>query len=123
MKKSRKKAQFSKKVFLNSKDKGRDREKKVCQYLIQRGWTILFTNQKVLGVEIDILAQKNKEKLVVEVKSISNPNQIEKILKPEQKERLQKVTESLYENHLAVIRLFLATVDQKNQIDFFEIQS
>ena len=101
--------------------KGREKEERVCEYLIQRGWRIIYKNKKILGVELDILAQKKKEKVVIEVKSISGPNHIERILKPEQKRRLQKASESLCEKFDSSIQLFLATVDPKNKIDFFEI--
>ena len=106
---------------LNSKSKGYQKEERVCEYLTERRWQIIYRNKKILGVEIDILVQKKKELVLIEVKSISNSNQIKNILKPEQKKRLQKAAESLCDNSEVSIRLFLATVDPKNQIYFFEI--
>ena len=107
--------------FLSSRAKGYQKEEKVCQFLTQRGWQIVSKNKKILGVEVDILVKKKKELIVIEVKSISHPSQVERILKPKQKERLQKVAESLCTKPHYYIRLFLATIDNKNQIDFFEI--
>lgn len=106
---------------LSSKQKGVQKEEKVRQFLIQKGWRIIYKNKKILGVELDILARKNKDYIVIEVKSISHPGQIEKILKPEQKNRLEKATASLYGRFNSSPQLFLAVIDPKNQIDFFQI--
>ena len=106
---------------INSKTKGSFKENIVAQYLKQKGWTILYQNKKILGVEIDILSQKGKEHLLIEVKSIKREEHLEKILKAKQKERLKKVAQSLCEDFPEGLRLFLATVDPKNKVDFFEI--
>ena len=106
---------------MNNKEKGLLKEKLVAGYLIKKGWTVIFQNKKILGVEIDILAKKNKEQILVEVKSIQTADQIEKILKEQQKDRLKKVAESLCETPNHSIQLFLATVDSQNKIEFFEI--
>ena len=106
---------------LNSKTKGLWKEKLVAQHLKKKGWRILHQNKKILGVEIDILAEKNKDRILVEVKSIQNPDQIESILKEKQKERLKKAAESLCDKPDQTIRLFLAAVDKKNTIQFFQI--
>lgn len=107
--------------FLTPKEKGLQKEEKVCQFLIQKGWRIIYKNKKILGVELDILARKNKDYIAIEVKSISHPGQIEKILRPEQKYRLEKAVASLYEKFNSPPQLFLAVIDPKNQIDFFQI--
>ena len=106
---------------LNAKTKGLLKEKWVARYLINKGWTIVFQNKKILGVEVDILAQKNKARILVEVKSIKSEEQIENILKDKQKDRLKKVAESLCADLSYSIQLFLATVDSQNKINFFEI--
>ena len=107
---------------MNFKKKGLLKEQSVANYLIQRGWTILSQNKKILGVEVDILAQKNKDKAIIEVKSIKSAEQISSILKDSQKERLKKVTESLLDQEDQKLLLYLATVDEKNRIDFFPIE-
>ena len=106
---------------INSKTKGLIKEKLVAQYLEKKGWTILYQNKKVLGVEIDILAKKKQEQIMIEVKSIRKEEQLEKILKLKQKERLKKAAESLLTDFPEGLRLFLATVDNKNKIEFFEM--
>ena len=106
---------------MNNKTKGFLKEKIVADYLLQKGWTILEKNKNILGVEVDILAQKNKEQILIEVKSIKIEDQIENILKQKQKERLKKVAESLCDDPSVSVQLFLATVDSQNKINFFEI--
>ena len=106
---------------INTKAKGLLKEKRVARYLINKGWTIVSQNQKILGVEVDILAQKGKEQILVEVKSIQSEDQIENILKEKQKDRLKKAAESLCTAPFAGIQLFLAAVDRQNKIHWFEI--
>ena len=105
----------------NTKTKGLLKEKLVACYLVKKGWTIVSQNKKILGVEVDILAKKNKDQVLVEVKSIQSEDQLEKILKDKQKDRLKKAAESLCETSDSRIQLFLATVDCQNKIQFFEI--
>ena len=106
---------------INSKRKGCIKEKIVAQYLQSKGWTILYKNKKVLDVEIDIFAKKKTEYLLIEVKSIKKDEHLENILKGKQKERLKKVAQSLCGDFPEGLRLFLATVDIKNTVSFFEI--
>ena len=105
----------------SSKTTGIIKEKIVAQHLKKQGWEILYQNKKVLGVEIDLLAKKNKEHLLIEVKSIKKAEQLENILKEKQKERLKKVVEGLSEDFPEGLRLLLAAVDDQNTIEFFEI--
>ena len=105
----------------NTKTKGLLKEKLVARYLVKRGWAIISQNKKILGVEVDILARKNEDQILIEVKSIKTEDQIENILKEKQKDRLKKAAESLCENSSYSIQLFLATVDSQNKINFFGI--
>ncbi len=105
----------------HSKTKGLERENLVAQHLRERGWSIIYRNKKVLGVEIDILAQKEKDLALIEVKSIGKKEHIGNILKTRQKERLKKAGESLCSEFPEGLRLFLATVDTQDDIHFFEI--
>ena len=108
---------------VTSKSKGFIKERLVAQYLKKRAWTILYQNKKILGVEIDILARKNKDIRLIEVKSIKKEEHLEKLLKAKQKQRLQKAAQSLFEDFPEGLRLFLATVDSQNKIHFFEIDN
>ena len=105
----------------SSKTIGIIKEKIVAQHLKKQGWEILHQNKKVLGVEIDLLAKKNKEHFLIEIKSIKKAEQLENILKEKQKKRLKKVVEGLSEDFPEGLRLLLATVDDQNTIEFFEI--
>lgn len=52
-------------------DLGRDGEAKARGYLIQQGYTILHTNWRWHHYELDIVATKDEELIVVEVKTRS----------------------------------------------------
>ena len=103
----------------NPKTKGQSKENIVARHLKKKGWNILYQNKKILGVEIDILAEKKTELALIEVKSIRQQDLLENIIKEKQKERLKKAAESLCASK--GLRLFLAAVDDKNKIEFFEI--
>ena len=105
----------------NPKAKGKRKEELVVQYLKKQGWKIVYQNKKILGVEIDILVKKQKVCRLIEVKSLKREEHIEKILKPKQKERLKKAALSLCEDFPQGVLLFLALVNPKNEIAFFEI--
>ncbi len=106
---------------INPKTRGFLKEKIVAKHLTKQGWTILHQNKKIMGVEIDILAEKEKEGRLIEVKSIKKEEQLENIIKFKQKERLKKTAQSLCSDFPEGLRLFLATVDSKNKVEFFEI--
>lgn len=106
---------------LNSKVKGSFKENIVVRHLKQQGWDILSQNKKVLGVEIDILAKKEKEVFLIEVKSIKKDEHLENILKDKQKERLKKTAQSLISDFPEGLRFFLATVNFQNKVEFFEV--
>lgn len=107
---------------INPKRKGAMKEQIVSQNLQNKGWKILDQNKKVLGVEIDIIAKKEQQIMLVEVKSITREEQLENILKDKQKERLKKAAEVVFGEYPdKQPSLIFATVDRKNQIHFFEI--
>ena len=106
---------------MDSKSKGWMKEQIVAHFLKNRGWTILSQNKKILGVETDILAQKEGEKVLIEVKSLKKDEHIEKILKLEQKNRLKRAALSLCDETDKGLRLFLAVVDPQNRIEFLEV--
>ena len=111
----------NKALKINSKIKGAFKENIVVQHLKNKGWTILYKNKKIFGVEIDILAKKEKEIFLIEVKSLKREDHLEKILRSKQKERLKKAAQSLCEDFPKGLRLFLATVNSKNKIDFLKV--
>ncbi len=49
--------------------KGKKAEELVAGYLKKKGWKILFTNYRVAGGEIDIIALDKKDIVIIEVKS------------------------------------------------------
>ena len=104
-----------------NKAKGRRKEDLVARYLRKKGWTILHRNKKIFGVETDIFAEKQGERILVEVKSVKKDAYLERILKARQKERLKRVASALSDSSSSGTRLFLAGVSEKNTVRFFEI--
>ena len=104
-----------------NKAKGKLKEERVARHLRQKGWTILYRNKKIFGVETDILAEKQGEQILVEVKSVKKDAYLEGILKPRQKERLKRVATALSDSSSSGPRLFLAEVNEQNTVRFFEI--
>ncbi len=55
---------------LNSKEKGKEAEDRITDYLISKGYTIIERNFKTTFGEIDIIAEKNNCLIFIEVKSL-----------------------------------------------------
>ena len=106
---------------LSLKQKGLIKENIVAKYLKNRGWEIVFQNKKILGVEVDLFVKKNKNYCLIEVKSLKTDQHLQGLFKDKQKERLKKVGQSLLQDYPKGLRFFLASVDPKNKIDFFEV--
>jgi len=103
-----------------NKKRGSLKENLVAKYFVQKGWTILYQNHKFLGVEVDLIVKKNQFHMLIEVKSITQQEHLEKILKTKQKKRLLQVTQALSED-FSNLSLLLAVVNNRNKIEFFEI--
>ena len=101
--------------------KGEANEVLVMDWLQKKGWEILAKNTKHLGVEIDLIAQKQERTVVFEVKSLNHDSHLEKILSPKQKQRLQSVVNSLVQDFPQGLELMLATVNRKKEISFYPI--
>ena len=54
---------------MNRTEKGRFGEKKVCEYLLKRGYSIIARNYRIKGGEIDIIAENGDYIAFVEVKT------------------------------------------------------
>lgn len=107
---------------LRNSFKGKKCEQIVKTHLQKQGWTILAQNTRFYGVEIDLIAQKNKSYILVEVKSLSSEFYLENILSHSQKERLKKVHTLLSLELLPhSLALFLATLNSKKEISFYRI--
>ena len=101
--------------------KGKRNENLVTNYLTKQNWRILSKNIKHLGIEIDLIAQKENRTVIFEIKSLNQDSHLEKILSSKQKHRLQQAAESLTEDFPEGLELMLATVNRKKEISFFSI--
>ena len=100
--------------------KGRRSERLVADFLRRKGFRIVFQNQKTLGVEIDLLAEKQGAAALVEVKTLKEESHLEGILKERQRSRLQKAALSLAPDFPQGVSLQLAVVKGRS-ISFFPV--
>ena len=70
-------------------------------------------------MEIDILAVKEKESRIIEVKSIKKEEHLGGLLKEKQKERLKKAAQSLCDDRLEGLRAFFSCRGFSKQDKFF----
>jgi len=79
---------------LSTSDKGRKAEQLVARYLQKKGWKILFTNYRVAGGEIDIIASDKKDIVIIEVKSgKQNSFDLTESVDFQKKKKLQRAVE------------------------------
>jgi Holliday junction resolvase-like predicted endonuclease len=103
---------------LLSRRRGQACEEQVSEYLQNRGYQIVLTRTKVLGVEVDLIVRSTTGVWVlVEVKSLSNADWLEYRLKSPQHRRLRRVAQALAEgarwqgvSQPREVELWLATV-------------
>lgn len=105
------------------KNKGIRNEDYVASFLKAKGWLIQSRNQKIEGIEVDIIAKKQKQYLLVEVKSLYHEDYLENILSQKQKERLIQASLALQGKLQENTEITLATVNQNKKIQFFELKN
>ncbi|MGI9549143.1 MAG: YraN family protein [Bdellovibrionales bacterium] len=106
---------------LKSLSKGQQYEQLVAQFFIEKGWSLMCKNKKFFGVETDLIIKKNQIYLLIEVKSLRREFLLEKIISPKQKKRLKKVYSMLANEFEGHWYLLLATVNNKQKINFFDL--
>jgi Holliday junction resolvase-like predicted endonuclease len=70
-------------------------EETVAARLVADGWTLVGRNQRVGGVEVDLIARRGREMLVVEVKSTRRAESPETALEERQRRRLLRAAAAL----------------------------
>lgn len=105
-----------------SRSRGRKSEQLVQDHLKSKGWSIVFQNRRICDVEVDILAKRRGVHLLVEVKSLSQEEHIEKILSRKQKARLKAVAGILAPQAPRGLSLVLALVNTKGEIHFLRVE-
>ena|GEM_PF-5536063 len=107
--------------FQNKVLKGRSAETFVCEDLIKKKLIILYRNKRINGVEVDILAKKNNEIFIIEVKKhYWVGSGFEEIISKDQLARLKKVQRNLESSTLFKVSLILAHL-QNQKIDFISL--
>lgn len=101
--------------------KGLASERFVENDLIKKGWQVVLKRNKSPFAEIDLLMQKNNKFMIVEVKSISNPEFVFCRLGHKQKQRLLRACEYFIQKMEIPVDIKLAIVDSRGRIEYFDI--
>ena len=101
--------------------KGKLCEQKAIQFFQKKGWKLIAKNHRVGGVEIDLIMKNTDTFLLVEVKS-DNSWRKEYPMKKNQKQRLFKAFSIFCEQHKKPIYTLLAIVDQKGNVQTFDLE-
>lgn len=86
----------------------KDGEKAVKEYMIQKGYNVLYTNFSCAGVEIDIVATKE---LTEQKKNLEEKLKEELAKEPDRKKR--KILKKSYEGHLKELHPLLIITEVK----------
>ena len=106
---------------VNNQKKGAICENIALAFFQKQGWHLHGRNQKVVGVEIDLIMKKPKAWLLVEVKS-DNAWRREQPMNRHQKERLSKACSVFCEQSNKPVQILLAIVDKKQQVHTFDME-
>lgn len=101
------------------KNKGKWCEEKALAFFQKKGWKLRAKNQRLKGIEIDLILEKPNFYLLVEVKS-DNLWRREFPISIKQKRRLQQAFSIFCEQHDKPVQIQLVIVDRKNNIHIFD---
>lgn len=105
---------------LSSKERGSFCEEKVLQHFRSQGFKLVQRNQKIIGIEIDLIFYF-KNYIMVEVKSLSSFEQIAFRLKKSQKSRLLRAREYFQSYKQEPVELLVAFVSLKEEVLVLDI--
>ncbi|MDE0518605.1 MAG: hypothetical protein F4X95_02505 [Oligoflexia bacterium] len=105
----------------NNIDKGKFCERQAITFFQQQGWKLIAKNHRVGGVEIDLIMKKADTYLLVEVKS-DNLWRQEYPIKKNQKQRLLQAFSAFCEQYKKPVQTLLAIVDQKGNVQPFDLE-
>ena len=105
-----------------SQEIGRNKEDVVEALLNSKDYLEVHRNKKLFGVEVDFLVlTQSKGWVIVEVKSLSNPELWHFRLSSSQRKRLLYCCECLVNSQQRPVSLFLALVGKRNQVTWVPI--
>ena len=114
---------------MNNKKVGEDGEKRATNFLINNGYKILFTNWRLYGGEIDIIALKDDILVFVEVKTLPNStlDMLEKVLNVEKRKRIIKMSKRFIQNKReysnSIVRYDVILIDMKGFPPIYHIEN
>ena len=109
---------FLKKANIN---KGKLCEQRAIIFFQRKGWKLVSKNQRLGGVEIDLIMENSEAYLLVEVKS-DNSWRKEYPISQNQKRRLLNAFSAFCEQHEKPVQILLAIVGQKGTIQIFDLE-
>ena len=107
-------------VHGDNQKKGALCEDVALSFFEKQGWRLHSRNQKVAGVEMDLIMEKPEAWLLVEVKS-DNMWRREQPMSRHQKERLSKAFLAFCESHNKPVQILLAIVDPYKKVHSFDL--
>ncbi len=105
----------------DNQKKGAFCEDTALAFFQKQGWQLHGRNQKVVGVEIDLIMKKPKSWLLVEVKS-DNAWRREQPMSRRQRERLSRAFSAFCERSDQPVQILLAIVDKTHKVHTFDLE-
>ena len=101
-------------------NKGKLCEQKALVFFQKKGWKLIAKNQRIKGIEVDLILEKSNIYLLVEVKS-DNLWRREFPINIKQKRRLLEAFSVFCEQQEKQVQIQLVIVDKKNNIHIFDL--
>ncbi len=101
--------------------KGQFCEQTALEFFRKKGWKLIAKNQKIAGVEIDLILENANAFLLVEVKS-DNSWRREYPVSKYQRSRLSRAFSAFCEQNKKPVQIQLAIVDQKENVQSFDLE-
>ena len=114
---------------MNTKTIGNAGEDKACDYLVQKGYTVLDRNYRTRTGEIDIIAYKDETIVFVEVKTLPNgtPELLQIELNRQKLQRIVKTSKRFLLNHRqysnSYVRFDVIVIDMPGYPDVYHIEN
>ena len=102
-------------------DKGKSCEETALQFFQRQGYQLISKNQRLMGVEIDLILKNSGGYLLVEVKS-DNSWRREHPMSLNQKKRLKLAFTDFCALHKEPVQIKLALVDEHQNVHTFPLE-
>jgi Holliday junction resolvase-like predicted endonuclease len=112
----------SKSIYVKKQHAGYSAEVAVAQLLRTHGWNLCFHSLKTQIAEIDLVLNKNKKVLLIEVKTLDSPWRSFQRIHSDQLLKLQKnLSVFSFKLQTYSCQAYVAWVDKANKVSFVSI--